>query len=625
MSRFLLRRPTFRTTLLLTSSAGLGLTGYTLLRSRDPARDDKGRLVPADPSSLFYGSRTLQLDSAPFTSTVSADGHGRPSSTWTPPTRAEMLESLEAADPNPLASAGGVWSKVIQRTGLGKWIGESQQVEKEVDEFDLVIVGGGATGAGVALDAAARGLKVALVERDDFSSGTSSKSTKLVHGGVRYLQKAVFELDYEQYKLVREALHERKTFLHTAPYLSHSLPIMLPIYKMNVAIVMTAVQHGATAINHVEVTALLKDATGRVTGTRMRDVFTGKEWNVKSKGVINATGPFADGLRRMDEPSTSEIVSPSSGIHITLPSYYAPTQMGLIDPATSDGRVIFFLPWQGKTIAGTTDQASPVVQHPIPQEEEIEWILNEVRNYLSPSVKVRRGDVLSAWSGLRPLVKDPAAKNTESLVRNHLINVSQSGLLTIAGGKWTTYRSMAEETVDRAIEEYGLKPERGCTTTKVQLVGTHGWSKLMYIKGDVAEHLAETYGDRAWGVCSMAEATGLRWPVHGTRLDPSFPYIDAEEFADATAFLESMGIARSRTIHLTLDDVRKGKHKKSLEIEDDFLSRTVFTPVELSDLKDTAKRLLDEVDANRDGQIELQEFLDVAAGVKEQKVGSSGS
>lgn len=162
------------------------------------------------------------------------------------------------------------------------------------------------------------------------------------------------------------------------------------------------------------------------------------------QGVVNATGPFTDGLRQMDEPTASDIVSPSSGVHITLPNYYSPARMGLIDPNTSDGRVIFFLPWQGHTIAGTTDAAAPISQNPIPTEKEIEWILNEVRNYLSPSIRVRRGDVLSAWSGLRPLVSDPAAKNTESLVRSHMINVSRSGLLTIAGGKWTSYRQMAE-------------------------------------------------------------------------------------------------------------------------------------------------------------------------------------
>jgi glycerol-3-phosphate dehydrogenase len=156
------------------------------------------------------------------------------------------------------------------------------------------------------------------------------------------------------------------------------------------------------------------------------------------KGIINATGPFSDGVRKLDEPTVQEIVAPSAGVHITLPNYYGPKTMGLLDPATSDGRVIFFLPWQGNVIAGTTDSPTTVSQNPIPPEKEIQWILDEVRNYLSPDVKVRRGDVLSAWSGIRPLVKDPAAKNTESLVRNHMINTSKGGLLTIAGGKWTT-------------------------------------------------------------------------------------------------------------------------------------------------------------------------------------------
>jgi glycerol-3-phosphate dehydrogenase len=238
----------------------------------------------------------------------------------------------------------------------------------------------------------------------------------------------------------------------------------------------------------------------------------------------------------MDQPTAQEIVAPSSGVHITLPGYYSPRDMGLIDPQTSDGRVIFFLPWQGNTIAGTTDTAAPVEAHPHPKEEEIQWILDEVRNYLSPDIKVRRGDVLSAWSGLRPLVKDPDAKDTQSLVRNHMINVSDSGLLTIAGGKWTTYREMAEQTVDKAIESFGLKPMRGCVTKETRLLGSHGWSKTMYVKllqrfgleTDVARHLSATYGDRAWSVCSITEATGRRWPVHGKRIDPLYPYIEAE-------------------------------------------------------------------------------------------------
>ncbi|KAF7762401.1 hypothetical protein Agabi119p4_8994 [Agaricus bisporus var. burnettii] len=471
--------------------------------------------------------------------------------------------------------------------------------EKGGEEFDLLVVGGGATGAGVAVDAASRGLKVALVERDDFGSGTSSKSTKLVHGGVRYLQKAVLELDYDQYKLVREALHERRIFLETAPYLSNMLPIMLPIYKywqvpyylagcklydilagkenmetsyvmskgkaletfpmlkseglvgavvyydgqhndsrMNIALIMSAVKHGAKVANYCEVTDLHKNESGKIVGASVRDNLTGKSWNVRAKGMVNATGPFTDTLLTLDNPAQEPIVQPSSGIHITLPNYYSPRKMGLLDPSTSDGRVIFFLPWQGSTIAGTTDSPARVTRDPKANEDDIRWVLDEVRSYLSPDIKVRRGDVLSAWSGLRPLVKNPGASSTEGLVRNHMIYVSESGLLTIAGGKWTTYRAMAEETVDRAVKEFGLegKVESGCVTDKLRLVGSDGWSRNMFISliqtygldTDVALHLSGNYGDRAWTVCGLAEPTGENWPLHGTRIVAQYPFLDAE-------------------------------------------------------------------------------------------------
>lgn len=611
--------------------------------------------------------------------------------------------------------------------GLNK---DGSKPEKE-EEYDLLIVGGGATGAGATLDAATRGLKVACVERDDFSAGTSSRSTKLVHGGVRYLQKAILELDYEQWKLVKEALYERKTFLTIAPYLSFPLPIMLPVYtwwqlpyywvgckvydllaggenmessylltrgkaleafpmlkkdklvgalvyydgqhndsRMNIAIALTAVHHGATVANHVEVVSLLKkpDATGKqvVAGARVRDVFTGEEWNIKAKGVVNATGPFTDGLRKMDDQQTKEIVAPSSGVHIVLPNYYSPGNMGLIDPATSDGRVIFFLPWQGNTIAGTTDSPSEVTQNPVPKQDEIDWILSEVRRYLSPDIKVRRGDVLAAWSGIRPLVRDPHAKNTESLVRNHMINVSDSNLITIAGGKWTTYRAMAQETIDKAIEVYGLKPERGSQTATTRLIGSHGFSSALFIKliqqfgleTEVAKHLTDTYGDRAWAVAAIAEPTGRSWPVHGVRLSPNYPYLEAEvkyacrkeyaetaidvisrrtrlsflnataaldalprvieimsaehgwnskrankEFNDALQFLQAMGLHPSKA-KLTMKQVQRGEAHKLDADEDTLYQRARFQPEEIETLKGTFDRL----DANKDGKIGVDDL-----------------
>ncbi|GKT57297.1 glycerol-3-phosphate dehydrogenase [Colletotrichum tofieldiae] len=490
----------------------------------------------------------------------------------------------------------------------------------EGDEYDMLVVGGGATGAGVALDAATRGLKVALVERDDFSSGTSSKSTKLVHGGVRYLEKAVWNLDYSQYQLVKEALKERKYFLQTAPHLSMWLPIMLPIdrwwkapyywagtkcydllagsegiessyfltrskaleafpmlkrtdlvgalvyydgahndSRMNVSIGMTAALYGATVVNHMEVTGLRRDADGRLCGATVRDLVAAKNGRGRrtSPCVVNCTGPFTDSIRRMDDPGCKAIVAPASGVHVILPGYYSPAKMGLIDPSTSDGRVIFFLPWQGNTIAGTTDEPAAITPNPLPDERSVEWILNEISHYLSPDIKVRRGDVLAAWSGLRPLVKDPKAKNTESLVRSHLVDVSASGLLTCAGGKWTTYRQMAEECVDAAIAEFGLRPrpvadaprisgtelvddgailDGTCKSHEVRLIGAHGFSRTLFInviqhfgiETEVAKHLTESYGDRAWSVAALCRPTDKRFPARGERISQLYPFVDGE-------------------------------------------------------------------------------------------------
>ncbi|KAI9880979.1 MAG: mitochondrial glycerol-3-phosphate dehydrogenase [Pleopsidium flavum] len=610
------------------------------------------------------------------------------------PPRFPLVKSREEQIADLKRSAGGMRQSVnkLSREGLfgdvfwsnTKWE-EAVQEEDAAGEqpYDLLIIGGGATGSGIALDAATRGLKVAVVERDDFSSGTSSKSTKLVHGGVRYLEKAVWELDYNQYKLVKEALRERKYFLDTAPHLSMWLPIMLPIQKwwqapyfwagtkfydllagsegiessyfltkskaldafpmlkkddlfgalvyydgahndsrMNVSLAMTAALYGSTVVNHIEVTGLQKDASGRLNGARVRDLVQEKngkkpeEFIIRAKGIINATGPFTDSIRKMDDQKVEEIVAPSSGVHIILPGYYSPANMGLIDPSTSDGRVIFFLPWQGNTIAGTTDAPTDITQNPIAGEEEINWILSEIRGYLAPDINVRRGDVLAAWSGIRPLVRDPKARNTESLVRNHLVTVSDSGLLTCAGGKWTTYRQMAEETVDESIKLYGLQPgpvreapdisgtemiddaatlDGTCQTHQVRLVGAHGYSKTLFInliqhfgvETDVARHLTESYGDRAWTVAALSGPTEKRFPVRGIRISPLYPFVDGEvryavrhecaqtavdvlarrtrlAFLNAQAALEAL----PTVIDLMTDELKWDKRRQDLEWRD---------------------------------------------------------
>eukprot|EP00127_Corallochytrium_limacisporum_P003272 Clim_evm121s147 gene=Clim_evmTU121s147 len=479
----------------------------------------------------------------------------------------------------------------------------NEQLAKLKDEekvWDILVIGGGATGTGIAVDAATRGLSCALVEREDFSSGTSSRSTKLIHGGVRYLQAAFERLDYGQFALVKEALHERANLLAIAPHLSHPLPIMLPIYKwyqvpyfwagskaydfvaslsgnkgvpssyfitkryalerfphlradslvgamvyydgqhndsrMNVSVALTAAREGSTVSNYTEVIQLTKDEKGKVNGAVVRDNITGEQFTVKARCVITAAGPFTDILRQMDDPDIHKIVMPSAGVHLTLPDYYSPRGMGLLDPATSDGRVIFFLPWMKATVAGTTDTRCEVEDKPEADESDVIFILEEIKRYLSPSLQVRRGDVLSVWAGIRPLVTDPESKDTKSLSRNHVITESPSGLITIAGGKWTTYRAMAADAVNAAVKSAGLTHAKPSRTEGLMLVGGEGWEPTNFIAliqeygldMEVAKHLSREYGTLAFEVASMAKMTGKRWPVCGTRLVPEYPYIEAE-------------------------------------------------------------------------------------------------
>lgn len=403
---------------------------------------------------------------------------------------------------------------------------------------------------------------------------------------------------------------------------------------MNVSLAMTAALYGSTVVNHMEVTGLTKDESGRLNGARVKDMVTEKngqkseEFTIRAKGVINATGPFTDSIRKLDDGSVSEIVAPSSGVHIVLPGYFTPAKMGLIDPSTSDGRVIFFLPWQGNTIAGTTDSPSTIDAQPIPSEKDIDWILSEIRGYLAPDITVRRSDVLAAWSGIRPLVRDPKAKNTESLVRNHLVSVSPSGLLTCAGGKWTTYRQMAEEAVDEAVKAFSLKTDRvsqapdisgsglafdsdildgSCQTHQVRLIGAHGYSKTLFInliqhyglETDVAQHLTQSYGDRAWQVAALSTPTSTRFPERGSRISPLYPFIDGEvryavrnEYAQTAvdvlarrtrlAFLNAQAAleALPTVIDLMADELHWDSKRKDLEYRDSvkYLASMGLTP-----------------------------------------------
>ncbi|KDO48302.1 hypothetical protein CISIN_1g006891mg [Citrus sinensis] len=411
--------------------------------------------------------------------------------------------------------------------------------------LDILVIGGGATGCGVALDAATRGLRVGLVEREDFSSGTSSRSTKLIHGGVRYLEKAVFNLDYGQLKLVFHALEERKQAK------DRSLKGAVVYYdgqmndsRLNVGLALTAALAGAAVLNHAEVISLIKDeASNRIIGARIRNNLSGKEFDTYAKVVVNAAGPFCDSVRKLADQNVQPMICPSSGVHIVLPDYYSPEGMGLIVPKTKDGRVVFMLPWLGRTVAGTTDSDTVITLLPEPHEDEIQFILDAISDYLN--VKVRRTDVLSAWSGIRPLAMDPSAKNTESISRDHVVCEDFPGLVTITGGKWTTYRSMAEDAVNAAIKSGKLNPSNGCLTQNLRLVGGDGWDPSSFtvlaqqyvrmkrtyggkfvpgvMDTAVAKHLSHAYGIMAEQVAIIAQNEGL-----GKRLAHGYPFLEAE-------------------------------------------------------------------------------------------------
>ncbi len=454
------------------------------------------------------------------------------------------------------------------------------------EAYDVLVIGGGATGAGVALDATSRGLKTALVERDDFSAGTSSRSTKLVHGGVRYLEQAVKGLDRTQFNLVKDALKERATLLRLAPHLAHPLPILTPLYswfqipymmvglkmydalagranlegsrfvsreeavkrfpmlkheglrgavlyydgqfddaRMNVELALTAAREGAAVANHLEVTGLLKEA-GRVAGASVEDTLTGENWEVRAKTVVNATGPFSDAVRQLDDPAAPQLLTASSGVHIVLDGRFSPPETGLLIPQTDDGRVLFLLPWLGYTLFGTTDNPAQIEPNPKASRDDIDYLLGYLGRYFN--VPATKDDVLATWSGLRPLVSDPKAADTAKVSRDHVVNTSASGLITIAGGKWTTYRKMALDTVDEALRVGGLKA--GASQTEdLSLVGAAGFeadgaaqlAARYRLDNDVAAYLNRAYGGLAGQVAELSQ-------THPERLVPGHPHLGAE-------------------------------------------------------------------------------------------------
>ena len=458
----------------------------------------------------------------------------------------------------------------------------------------MVIVGGGATGVGIAVDAASRGYEVLLLEHSDFGKGTSSRSTKLVHGGVRYLEQG-------NISLVMEALKERGILRQNAPHLVTDLAFVVPNYawweapfyglglkvydllagrygfgssrilsraetrerlptirteglrggvvyydgqfddaRLLINLAETAAEHGAVLLNYAEVTGVTKGRDGTVDGVEARDVEQGARWRIGARVVINATGPFSDAVRRLAEPDAPPLIAPSQGTHLVFDRSFLPGDSAIMVPRTSDGRVMFAIPWHGHTLVGTTDTpiATPTPE-PRPLEEEIAFILETAGRYLHRAPT--RADVLSVFAGIRPLVRSGSGRLTAALSRDHTIHIDPSGLLTITGGKWTTYRHMAEDTVTRAAELAGLPP-RPCPTKALRIHGHDPDASRFGALG--------AYGSDAPGIEELMRADpALAEPLH-----PALPYTGAEVVwaarAEMARTVEDVLARRTRALFL---------------------------------------------------------------------------
>ena len=454
-------------------------------------------------------------------------------------------------------------NRVMKRDNLIK------RLSNQASQFDMVVIGGGATGLGIALDAATRGYSVVLFEQSDFTKSTSSRSTKLVHGGVRYLAQG-------DVRLVTEALRERGLLLRNAPHLCHNQPFIIPAYhtweipfytsgltmydilagklslgrsrylsrngvilhlptlkqrglkggtlyydgqfddsRLGVNLMQSILEHNGIALNYMRVESFIKNGKGRIRGVVVRDCINDVEHEVRAVNVVNATGVFVDEIMSMDSPEHQAMVRPSQGVHLTLPKEFLPGDAALMIPRTDDGRVLFAVPWYDKVIVGTTDTVVPnSTLEPTALESEIEFILTTAGRYLQQAPQ--HSDVLSTFAGLRPLAAPKEGdKSTKEISRNHKIIVSPSGLITIVGGKWTTYRQMAQDVVDRAEVVAGIS-HRPCTTTNLKI---HGYSESV----DPTDPL----GFYGFDVLAIREMT-ITEPTLSELLDKEYPYIAAQ-------------------------------------------------------------------------------------------------
>lgn len=454
------------------------------------------------------------------------------------------------------------------------------------EQFDICVIGGGASGAGCALDAALRGFKVALIEKEDFAAETSSKSTKLIHGGVRYLEQAFKNLDFAQLRQVKHGLEERHTVIRNAPHLAHPLALITPVFswfegfyfkigltiygffakndsmpkaewlnkketfehiptltpklhssvmyydgqlddaRYCLALAHSADEAGAAVVNHASITGFEKNNTGKVLSATITDNLSEQKYTVKANLFINCTGPHADSIRLLANAEQEKRLRPSKGVHIMLPSEVLKSKDAMLIPKTKDGRVIFVIPFEGEVMVGTTDdEYRDLEKEPILIEQEIDFLLDTLRPYLA---KVpAKSAIKSGFGGLRPLIASSGSKATKKLVRDHEVEYDEkSNLLSLLGGKWTTYRLMAKDTIDEACKILNKALE--CKTEQHYLIGGENYNfeewkniqKLYKLDEEVCQHLVKKYGTKAK---SVLEASTLTERIH-----QDYPFIKAE-------------------------------------------------------------------------------------------------
>jgi glycerol-3-phosphate dehydrogenase len=438
--------------------------------------------------------------------------------------------------------------------------------------YDVCVIGGGATGTGCALDAQLRGLSTVLLDAGDFVSRTSTASTKLVHGGVRYLQQAVADFDYGQYAMVRKALHERIHMLRCAPFLAHPLELLVPCFswwelvyftmgmkvydwiagaaslfpsrmlskaeslrrmpslrseklagtvsyadgqfddaRFGLTLAQTFTQQGGELINYAKAVGFGKNPDGKLAVLEVEDQLSLESFQIRAKVFVNCTGPFADHVRLMANPAMPERLRLSKGIHLLLPLEAIQSEAALLIPKTEDGRVIFAIPWLGRLLVGTTDDEAKLTDEMVVTPEEVKFLLKYVNQYLTVSLTPK--DVLSAFAGMRPLVKSKDTVNTKKLIRDHEVEVDDvSGLVSVLGGKWTTYRAMAEDGINHAQRALPGK-QAACKTLDFLLTGAAGFSpdywkelaKNYDLPPATAQHLAEKFGTDSPKVLEVAK------------------------------------------------------------------------------------------------------------------------